>query len=76
MIKQGHELDLWNSSEQPEKKKKNQQKVECQSLYVFFFSSIGRIGEKKSEHSNAKQFFLGPQNGREREKNFEFTEGC
>lgn len=47
MIKQGHELDLWNSSEQPEKKKKNQQKVECQSLYVFFFSSIGRIGEKK-----------------------------
>lgn len=59
-----------------QKKKKNQQKVECQSLYVFFFSSIGRIGEKKSEHSNAKQFFLGPQNGREREKNFEFTEGC
>lgn len=60
-----------------QKKKKNQQKVECQSLYVFFFFPLlGELVKKKSEHSNAKQFFLGPQNGREREKNFEFTEGC
>lgn len=51
--------------------------MECQSLYVFFFFPLlGELVKKKSEHSNAKQFFLGPQNGREREKNFEFTEGC
>lgn len=42
----------------------------------FFFPLLGELVKKKSEHSNAKQFFLGPQNGREREKNFEFTEGC
>lgn len=76
MIKQGHELDLWNSSEQPEKKKESAKSGMSKFICFFFFSSIGRIGEKKSEHSNAKQFFLGPQNGREREKNFEFTEGC
>lgn len=75
MIKQGHELDLWNSSEQPEKKKRISKKWNVK-VYMFFFPLLGELVKKKSEHSNAKQFFLGPQNGREREKNFEFTEGC
>lgn len=60
MIKQGHELDLWNSSEQPEKKKRISKKWNVK-VYMFFFPLLGELVKKKVNTVMQNNFFWGPK---------------